>query len=176
MTTFTTPRDWTAGEIITESMMDTHVRDNLLHLYERRAGARAYNTGNITCSTATLTTMVFDSERYDTDAFHSTSVNTGRLTVPTGYGGTYMIVGNIRWAANATGQRAAQIRVNGGTIIASLYLQATSADPIDLCVTTLYALSAADYVELMGYQTSGGNLNVTAQSAFSPEFMIQRVA
>jgi hypothetical protein len=26
---WTTPRDWTAGELVTEAIMDTHIRDNL---------------------------------------------------------------------------------------------------------------------------------------------------
>ena len=29
---WTTPRDWTVGEIVTEAMMDTHVKDNLRYL------------------------------------------------------------------------------------------------------------------------------------------------
>lgn len=29
---WTTPRDWTTGEVVTEAMMDTHVRDNLSYL------------------------------------------------------------------------------------------------------------------------------------------------
>jgi hypothetical protein len=37
---FTTPRDWTGGEFVTEAMMDTHIRDNFLamgpHLIARK--------------------------------------------------------------------------------------------------------------------------------------------
>jgi hypothetical protein len=36
---WTTPRDWTAGELVTEAIMDTHVRDNLKtleHLIARK--------------------------------------------------------------------------------------------------------------------------------------------
>ncbi len=32
MCAWTAPRDWSAGETVTELMMDTHVRDNLLHI------------------------------------------------------------------------------------------------------------------------------------------------
>lgn len=35
MTSWTTPRDWTNGELVTDTMMDTHVRDNLLYLKEQ---------------------------------------------------------------------------------------------------------------------------------------------
>jgi hypothetical protein len=30
---WTTPRDWTTGEFVTEAMMDTHIRDNLNAIY-----------------------------------------------------------------------------------------------------------------------------------------------
>lgn len=32
---WTTPRDWTTGELVTEAMMDTHVKDNLVYLKQR---------------------------------------------------------------------------------------------------------------------------------------------
>lgn len=34
MTAWTTPRTWATGEVVTETMLNTHVRDNLLHLKE----------------------------------------------------------------------------------------------------------------------------------------------
>lgn len=37
---WTTPRDWTAGEIVTEAMMDVHVRDNLTYLKDVLGGVQ----------------------------------------------------------------------------------------------------------------------------------------
>ena len=34
MTAWTAPRTWATGEVVTETMLNTHVRDNLLHLKE----------------------------------------------------------------------------------------------------------------------------------------------
>lgn len=39
MTTWTNPRTWTIGELVTKAIMDTHVRDNLLHLKEQTEAA-----------------------------------------------------------------------------------------------------------------------------------------
>lgn len=43
MATFTTPRTWVAGELVTASMMNTHVRDNLVQL-KTPPSARYNNT------------------------------------------------------------------------------------------------------------------------------------
>jgi hypothetical protein len=46
-------------------------------------GAKVYNSADQSIG-GSETTLTFDTESYDTDAIHSTSSNTGRLTVPTG--------------------------------------------------------------------------------------------
>ena len=33
---WTTPRDWATDELVTEAMMDTHVKDQLVYLYDNR--------------------------------------------------------------------------------------------------------------------------------------------
>lgn len=35
MTDWTNPRTWNVGELVTKAMLDTHLRDNLLHLKEK---------------------------------------------------------------------------------------------------------------------------------------------
>lgn len=137
-------------------------------------GARVYNSANISILNATNTILTFDSERYDTDAIHSTASNTGRLTIPSGGTGKYLIVGMAEFASNATGYRNLFIRLNGATIIANhIWLPPTGAsETAPSMITTIYSLVATDYVELMAYQSSGGALNILATSQFSPEFAI----
>lgn len=36
---WTTPRTWVSGELVTASMMNTHVRDNLNYLFSVSSGA-----------------------------------------------------------------------------------------------------------------------------------------
>lgn len=114
--------------------------------------------------------LTFDSERVDVGAMHDTSTNTGRITVPTGGGGFYAIGGQIEFASNATGRRGIQIRLNGTTVIARQEEANLGANDHPLTIATVYQLAAGDYLELMGYQNSGGNLNMQATSAYSPEF------
>jgi hypothetical protein len=52
-------------------------------------GAYAYRTTDLTIAAATDTIVTLPLEDFDTDAFHSTSTNTGRITIPTGKAGKY---------------------------------------------------------------------------------------
>ena len=134
--------------------------------------ARVHNSANISLSNSTVTTLTFDSERFDTDTIHSTSTNTGRLTTKTA--GKYLISATVQFATNTTGKRTLRLRVNGSTPIADTAITA-SGDSRDVTITTLWDLAADDYVELQALQDSGGALNVEAESNSSPEFMMARI-
>lgn len=133
-------------------------------------GARVYNSAAITMTTAVAAALTFDSERYDNGTLHSTSSNTSRITAATA--GKYIITGNIEWGASLLGFRALNIMVNGTTTIASTGLNPASGATAQT-VTTIYHLAASDYIELVAYQTSGGNLNVNSSGNYSPEFSAQ---
>jgi len=45
-----------------------------------------------------------------------------------------------------------------------------------MTISTIYQLAATDYVELQVYQDSGGDLDINASAASSPEFAMVRVA
>jgi len=142
--------------------------------YGRFSGARVYNNANISVADSTTTDLTFNSERFDTDAYHSTGTNTERLTAPVA--GKYLITGNVRFAANATGFRQAVLILNGSTTIAATRQLAAGASVQNIMVvTTVFELAAGDYVTLRVFQSSGGNLNVEAQTNYSPEFMIARL-
>lgn len=137
------------------------------------AQARVYNDANIAVATGVGTALTFNTERYDTGNFHSTSSNTSRLTAPTA--GLYTVGACVAWAGNATGVRAASLRVNGTDVIARELVDIDSATTHTHNVSTEYQLAAGDYVEVVVAQDSGGNLNVTANGNYSPEFWIHRI-
>jgi hypothetical protein len=130
-----------------------------------------YNSAVVACANGTLTTITFDSERYDTGGCHSTSVNTGRITVPAGAGGKWAFGCAVSFAANSTGQRQVRIQLNGGTVLVENTQDATAGGEVtSMAISAEYALAAGDYIEVVCRQTSGGSLNVAAASAYSPEF------
>ncbi len=55
---WTAPRDWSSGELVTEAIMDTHIRDNLLaggpHLIVRKTSDQTNNTTILTADTALI--------------------------------------------------------------------------------------------------------------------------
>lgn len=136
--------------------------------------ARAFHSVNQAITTATITALAFDSERFDTDTIHSTSASTSRLTCKTA--GKYMIVGNVLWEIVAAGTfREAFIRLNGATYIANQCQPPTSGGIANMVCSTLYDLAVNDYVELLVQHDRGANLNVLAVGNRSPEFMMARL-
>ncbi len=152
-----------------------NVRDNIVWLAGDAASGgpkpmcRVYNNASINIATATNTALTFNSERYDVGGMHSTSVNTSRITIPTGGGGVYHLGGCVVFASNATGVRAVWLMLNGATRIVQQAQPASSATDQAITVSCDYKLAAADYVELFVFQSSGGILAVNSTSAYTPE-------
>lgn len=130
---------------------------------------RVYRTTLQTLTTATDTVILLDAERYDTDNMHSTVSNTGRITFNTA--GIYVVAAHLAYTGNATGVRVLTIRLNGATSLAS-YIGPPSAGGVDTClsVSTVYKFAAADYIEMIGHQTSGANLDTRVALQNSQEF------
>jgi hypothetical protein len=108
--------------------------------------------------------VAFTATDYDNAGAHDTSTNNSRLTVPVP--GVYSIGGYVPWAANGTGDRDAEIQLNGSTTLVKDNRAATGTGTTDMNVRVQKDLFADDYVELKVTQTSGGALNVAAGVAF----------
>jgi hypothetical protein len=123
-------------------------------------GVKVYQTADQSMSNATFTAITFNSETFDTDGFHSTTTNTSRLTVPAGKAGYYLVIAQLAYNGNATGQRQAEVTVNGaGGFGKFIQLNAGSSYVPQPKGTTILNLAVGDYVELNGYQDSGGSLS-----------------
>jgi hypothetical protein len=126
------------------------------------------NDANIVVSNATVTALTFNTERFDTDSMHSTSSNTSRITVATA--GEYDFDGGIEWDSNVNGFRQIGLRLNGATIVKWDSDNAVSGNTHPQAIHARWKMVVGDYMELVVYQNSGGNLNVNVTSAYSPEF------
>lgn len=123
-------------------------------------GCSLYRATDQAVSNATETGISWNTELYDTNSFHDNSTNPTRMTIPTGYGGKYLLTASIAYDNNAVGQRVAYIHVNN--TLAFLSVIANLSATIDTYNTFSYVmnLSAGDYVETRVYQDSGGSLNI----------------
>lgn len=136
---------------------------------------RVYNSANISIATGANTGLTFDGERYDPNGMHSTSTNTGRITISVP--GIYLVIADIRFAANATGRRTGYLQINATTVIGRIVVPVNSGTVVtEMIVAAMYQFAAGDYVEAYVFQDSGGNLNVEASANTSPEFMAVRIA
>lgn len=124
-------------------------------------GVSVYKSANQSINSATWTVLTFDSEDWDTDAFHSTSSNTSRLTVPTGKGGKYGLTGVLSFEPFANWY-GLEIRKNGTTFInyAPVLYSASGGDYTYTSFAYTLNLVAGDYIELRAYQASGAAKNV----------------
>lgn len=195
MSTWTTPSTWTAASTVTASQMNTEIRDHLnwirsalttqLNITTDTAkakitpalvGCRVKKAALQTITTGTDTQINFDTEDFDSDAFHDNVTNNTRITIPASYGGYYMIGCSIEWAASSAGLRRINIRVNGANSIVQSRWTPTSGGTTNDAISMLYQFAAADYAETQVAQTSGGNLDVTATTDLSPIFWIHRMS
>jgi hypothetical protein len=128
-------------------------------------GCRLFNSGNLTITNNTITAVTWDSETFDTDGFHSTSTNTNRITIPSGKAGYYRISSDVSWQSNTTGARETRIRKNGSVIFYNY--QSFASGEFVMGNNIIVNLAETDYIELVVFQTSGGNLTLYGGSTLS---------
>jgi len=130
-----------------------------------------YNNANIIhTNTGNWQTLTFNSEMSDPYGMHSTSINTERVIAP--LGGWYLATGHLVFAANTTGMRGLMIQLNGATLLAVDGRNAQSSGATWISIACLSKLDAGDYLTMMGYQSSGGNLDMLYVSRYSPFFRV----
>ena len=153
-------------KILASDWNDVINNENWLGNADRCVAVTDTSTASIT--TATQTLMTFATDDYDTGGFHSTSSNTSRLTVPTGYGGIYNIFANVYFTYFATTVKPIylEVRKNAGGVAASGTRIAgatcnTSTNSLVMSaanLSTQVRLAATDYIELWCMQETGGGL------------------
>ena len=138
------------------------------------SGCKVYKSAVQALTTGAYNYATFDTESYDTDNYHSTSVNTTRLTAPvTAY---YRVSWHASFAQGA-GYTDCWFIVNGSTsgrFAGQFCPNNTAGAAVETNGSTTLKLNAGDYIELMPYQTSGGNLNIGAGES-GTYFTIEKV-
>lgn len=116
--------------------------------------ASVYRSTDQAIASATDTAVTLDATHFDTASFWSSLAPT-RLTIPTGKGGKYLVVGQLTWADSDIASFHAKIRLNGSTVLAAASENSTITGvtnaPGSHQVVALCDLAAADYIELVAY-------------------------
>jgi hypothetical protein len=135
----------------------------------RSIAPRAFRNNALTLTTATDTTVTWEADESDAYGFW----DSGAATVLTcKVPGRYMAVGDARFAANATGIRAAWIELNTTTTVGRVRAAATATLPAQITVTSqAFTMAINDTVRMRVEQTSGGNLDLLV-SGSSPSLSL----
>lgn len=134
---------------------------------EANYSIRAYNSANIsTAGSGATVPLTFDSESFDTDTMHSTSSNTGRITIQ--HTGIYVVGCHIEWGTVGAGTSRVSLRANGVTFLAS-YQEYNVTNMME--ATTLRPFRAGEYVECTVSHQDAASANVNRTASSSPEFM-----
>ena len=160
--TWTTPRTWATGDEITATLLNEQLRDNMLELRSSRTSrVRRLTAQSVPhLEDPWATAIGFTSEDFDVPSWHSNSTNNSRITPDVA--GVYLATACVEFDANATGDRAVRIGVNG-VGVAHMRAQTTIPAPTvnALLSTTAVVLlnGTTDYIEIGAWQSSGGSLN-----------------
>ncbi len=139
------------------------------------SGAFVNLASNFTMTTGTTYTLDFDTEQYDTDAYHDAGTNPSRLTVPED---GYYQCGAFSGIANPAGVGIFQtfLTKNGSGKVSAQALTGTAlAQVYQTLLAPVFHCVAGDYFQLLVQQTSGGNATLFGGTAAGTQFWIMKV-
>lgn len=175
MATIPVPRTWVPNEFVTDTIMNgsTGIRDALSFLLSPPV-CKVRQTVVQSLTASAYTSLTFTTEDVDSDGIHSTVTNTSRLTIVTP--GWYLLAGMVGFATSSVGRRGTRWALNGAAMSATqqiLPANATGGMNV-VAATTLVALIAGDFVELQGFQDSGGALNTIITGVEAQSYALAR--
>lgn len=119
----------------------------------------AYNSTTQSVAPSTFTELTYDTEDFDVGAMHSTAANAGRITIPAGGDGVYLILGGTRFAGGSGAALVYLQFYKNGTFFAAAG-RSVPAAAADLGIFNFLPLVAGDYVTMQAYQDGTANMNV----------------
>lgn len=115
----------------------------------------------------------FDQEEYDVGGCHSTVSNTTRIYAPDA--GRYLMTFVAGWEGVPAGRRLWHFVKNGSVQLAQTELAMSSTGECSGDLAVVRRLAAGDYVEVLAFQDSGGNLQMY-QGTWTPTFTFEWIA
>jgi hypothetical protein len=132
------------------------------------AGCYLYQTTGTSFSNGSNTVIAFDTESFDTDAYHSTSSNTSRITIPAGKAGKYLFTAACGFS-NVIGTRQMKMTKNGSDIrVMTRVINTGMSLDSQFGASAIVDAAVGDYFEIYVYQDSGSTLtSITGESKTS---------
>jgi hypothetical protein len=111
-----------------------------------------------------FTKIAFQVEEYDTNSNFDSTTNYRFTPTVSGY---YQISAGLQFAADPDGGVAVIIYKNGTAYRTGSFYPNGNISPIATVSSLVYFNGSTDYVEIYGYQASGGTLNTVAGIQFT---------
>lgn len=138
------------------------------HLANRHGivGCRAFQSVATSIANNSVTAIALNQESFDTHGFHDNATNNTRLTVPTGWDGDYLAIARLGFPSSVADKgKNVRVHKNGSIVETSGMTNSVSGYSFRVeCISFLPALVATDYIEMCGFQDSGGALNSETDS------------
>ena len=134
-------------------------------------GCALYKSATQTCNNGANTVLTWENEYLDTDAFHSTSSNTSRITVPSGKAGKYLVAAQTNYTADTTALQNLTIIKNGSMIVTNVYGNSRWFSR-SMAVSTVVDLAATDYIEVQVTVSGGSNLTTEQYATWCYAYLI----
>lgn len=165
------PRTFGVNEFETAAYLDS-IRDALNYLLNPPI-ASLYQATTQSVANNTFSALTMDQTINDSYGGHSNTVNPSRYVAQVA--GWYTVSGAAGWATNNTGARGAAIYTNGSPINGGSGVAAPSPGA-SVTITAVGAievfLSTGGYVEIYGYQNSGGALSTQTGGSLTSYFTV----
>lgn len=154
---YTAPTTQITGHVVTSTEWNTDLVDNIKWLATDKPMVRATSSTQ-SLSGSTWTAVACDGETFDNSTAHDNSTNNTRITIPVT--GKYLLGGNatVTQSGGSTYDGMLGFRYDGTTYFG--YGQTSNKADVDgygprPTTTTLFAFTAAQYVELMAWENYG---------------------
>jgi hypothetical protein len=163
---WTTPRTWTNGEVVTKTIQDTHIRDNLNWLFNGHRGVEVTASSfTMPASGVTAEVSAFDGETHDDWSGHAGS--NAYITVPETaryfVAAELFLSGQSGSGANGVGIRLAD---SGGTPIVDRGFAWAPLINVPVGCATVMSATANQQFRVVVYHTASGTSG-TASVRFS---------
>jgi hypothetical protein len=127
------------------------------------AGCMLTGDAGISCTNNADTTITWNTELLDTNNFHSTSTNTGRITIPVA--GKYNVFFEHYISQGGAGERASSLWKNGTYYaLTTKHASATNVATVNSMSLTM-DLAVNDYLETKVFQDSGAGRDLLTKDA-----------
>lgn len=157
------PRTAVAGEFETAAYFNA-LRDAINFLLNPPLATLHQQTTQSIAS-GNFVSLSLDATDRDYYGMHSNSTNPSRATAIVA--GVYEVSGTVSWPSNATGARGCRIAYNGSAVLGSASFTGTTNGDVYAITTPAFHVQMAvgDYVEIQGFQSSGGSLSTIVSAS-----------